>query len=287
MVKRQVGGIVSELPIGLWSDKFKEKCEEMCITVKKLVRGKEVKTPPCLKSFENSSTQNTCYFRIKPMNDFTPDMNEAKNPFRCLITSMKLSNMVALDKNGYPRRYKTPEEMIEYFCEQRLEIYQKRKNYLIPILEHEYISESNRYRFVKLIVLGENGKKLIMNQKDDKLEADMLNFGLKKLRPRKLVYESDIGNENDTESFEYLLSMQMRSMTKNKLDKLKEEIDKIENDLNVLKGKTPKDIWLEDLDKFEKKYPKYLSERNEDPKKKKKITKSTNTTAPRKRAVKK
>ena len=83
---------------------------------------------------------------------------------------------------------------------------------------------------------------------DDKLYSAMEGFGLKR----------------ENERYDYLLSMQMRSMTAAKLDELQREIDKLKAKIAELEGKSEKDLWREDLDNFKKAYTKFLTTRKEE-----------------------
>ena len=78
------------------------------------------------------------------------------------------------------------------------------------------------------------------------------DFGLPKIS--KINYE----NIDEDKNYDYLLNMPMRSMTKSKLDELNKLKDDKENIMNSLKCKFPKDLWLEDLNEFEKKYKIFL-----------------------------
>jgi len=165
-----------------------------------------------------------------------------------LTTTHSLANMVAIDGNNYPRRYATPEDILETWMPQRLRFYNKRKDYLLDLYNHDLKRANNKYVYVKAVV----DKKLNMYQADDALELDMLKLGLEKMTT---------GVDSDKEpTFEYLLSMQMRSMTVKKLTELKKEADDLRAKITELEGKDGKDLWLEDLDNFDKAYAKYLKD---------------------------
>jgi DNA topoisomerase II len=145
---------------------------------------------------------------------------------------------VAIDSNNYPTRYETPEDILSTWCPIRLSYYQKRYDYMVNSYTAEIPKISNKYRFVELVVT----KQLDMYQSDEKLEENMVKLELMKIG----------------DSYDYLLNMHMRSMTEAKLKELKHEVDKLTDTLTILKGKSSKDLWLEDLDAFEVAYTKYL-----------------------------
>ena len=57
--------------------------------------------------------------------------------------------MVLFDHQGILRRYKSPEEICEEFFNVRLEMYVKRKDYLMGTLESQYTKLDNIARFIK------------------------------------------------------------------------------------------------------------------------------------------
>ena len=51
-------------------------------------------------------------------------------------------------------------------------------------------------------------------------------------------------------SYDYLLNISIREMTKDRLDKLKQKIDKIKADIKSLEKKSPEKLWTEDLEEL-------------------------------------
>lgn len=58
--------------------------------------------------------------------------------------------------------------------------------------------------------------------------------------------------------YDYLLRMQIRTFTVEKVQKLKNDIESKLKELDALKKKSEKDLWLADLYEFENEYKKYL-----------------------------
>jgi ribosomal protein S2 len=56
--------------------------------------------------------------------------------------------------------------------------------------------------------------------------------------------------------YHYLLSMHIRSFTKQKLETLQHEIDKLSTELTAVKKMSPSDMWINDLTEFEQEYSK-------------------------------
>ena len=96
-------------------------------------------------------------------------------------------------------------------------------------------------------------KKLIVNNKkksDIEEELEKLKF------PR-------LGkNRNDTDvSYNYLLSMPIYNLTKEKIDELKNQEEDKNVEYNTLDSMTVHDIWLNELNKIEKEYESWLKQK--------------------------
>ena len=60
--------------------------------------------------------------------------------------------------------------------------------------------------------------------------------------------------------YDFLIKMPIYNLTKERIEELKKELDKIEGDFKTLQSKSNKDIWLEELDVFVNEYKIYLDE---------------------------
>lgn len=205
-------------------------------------------------TYEESHPSNGVHFVIKPSNDFIPDIKtRGKNNFNCLHANCSYNNMVAINEDGYPIRFKTPEDILKYYCPRRLDLYRKRKAYLLGQYRKEMKIASNRYRFVK----GVKDKKLDLYKKDDELE--------KILSKKPWRFDKILTGKSNEPSFEYLLSLQMRSMTVKKLEELKKIKDSMQEKIDDLKDTSVRDLWREDLVGVRKAYKKMLKTRVEAP----------------------
>ena len=62
--------------------------------------------------------------------------------------------------------------------------------------------------------------------------------------------EGEEGSEKGQPDYNYLLSMQLWSLTREKKEELLKNRDKKAEELRILQGKTPKDLWKEDIEAF-------------------------------------
>lgn len=238
---------ISEIPIRLWTLEFRQWLKYLETGVSPKGKKWPQRNIKALSKIVDNSKVNTVDFRIKPTRDFRPDV-KVKGNFNNLISCESLKNMVVVDELGYPYRFNTAEEILELFCYKRLDFYELRKEYLLKLINFELERSINKYRFVKLV----KDRKLDLYRNDDDLTKE-----LKKLKFAKLSFDEK------PESYDYLLNMQMRSMTVRNLEKLKREKIKLNERLEELQKKSPKDLWREDLENVKVAYKKFLKTRVE------------------------
>ena len=86
-------------------------------------------------------------------------------------------------------------------------------------------------------------EELVVYRKDyDKIVSEM----------ELLKYDKD--NKN---TYDYLLNMNIRSFTHQRLEDLRKEMEKIEGNIILLKKTSETKLWLKDINKFEKEYVKW------------------------------
>jgi len=69
-------------------------------------------------------------------------------------------------------------------------------------------------------------------------------------------------DETHQGSFEYLLSMPIYSLTKERVEDLQKKISEKQSEIAELEKLTVEDIWLRELDRFEESYIRELKERD-------------------------
>merc|ERR1711920_850502 len=145
---------------------------------------------------------------------------------------------VLFDSEGKIKKYKSAVEIMEEFATMRLKYYDHRKKYLIDKLTLERDLLSNRARFIHLIVT----KKLHINNRK---KADVVK-DLTKLKFQKF------GDTKPPRSgFEYLLIMQIASLTKERKEELERMAREKAAELERVKKTTHQQMWLTDLDHLE------------------------------------
>lgn len=207
---------ITEIPINLSIDKFKEKLEE-------LYENK------LIKKVINHSTQNKVDFTVYE-SSMKINIENLK-----LYSYISTSNMVLFDENNKLKKYGNVYDIIEKFCVIRLNYYNERKKYLIKELKKVIKFLTNKQRFISEVI---NNVLNIMNRDETTIVNDMEKTG----------YDKQEG------SYEYLLKMQVRTFTKNKIQSLKSEIESKTTQMNIIQKTSIEDMWLNELDTFAKKY---------------------------------
>ena len=168
-------------------------------------------------------------------------MKESKN--------VNISNIHLHDRYGKIKKYETVSSILKEFYEIRLEYYHKRYKYLNEKHKYELSIIDARIKFVEGIISDEI---IIFKKEDDEITEILEKYDLPKIS--KISFE-DVG-ENDEKSYDYLLNMPMRTMSKRKLDELNKQFNDKADIAVALKKQTAEDLWKEDLKMFKKEYLK-------------------------------
>eukprot|EP00418_Pyrodinium_bahamense_P093889 CAMPEP_0179046870 /NCGR_PEP_ID=MMETSP0796-20121207/18908_1 /TAXON_ID=73915 /ORGANISM="Pyrodinium bahamense, Strain pbaha01" /LENGTH=1296 /DNA_ID=CAMNT_0020743305 /DNA_START=92 /DNA_END=3983 /DNA_ORIENTATION=+ len=236
---------ITELPIRKWTQDYKEFLQTM-------LPGSDHKTKVTVQDIREHHTERSVHFMVKMSEE---DLNKVKEQgvehvFK-LWSSIAETNMVLFDHEGKIKKYKNVIEIMEEFAEVRLHYYALRKKYLIDKLTLERDLLSNRARFIALIV----AKKLHINNRK---KADVVK-DLTRLKFQRF------GDEKPPRTgYEYLLIMQIASLTKER----KEELERMAKDkaaeLEKVKKTSIQQMWLADLDQLESAIDELFAQTSDD-----------------------
>jgi DNA topoisomerase-2 len=130
--------LVKELPIGLWTNTFKEHLEHL------IEQG-------VVNNYINKSTDEHVHFEItisKP--EKLLDREVLIKTFK-LQTTLSLNNMY-LYRDQVIHKFQSVNEILEHFYEQRLEMYVKRKEYVLKNLKEQINLLDEKIRFIQLVL---------------------------------------------------------------------------------------------------------------------------------------
>jgi DNA topoisomerase-2 len=247
---------ITELPIGTWTDDYKEFLEKLMETPAASDKDKATGGGiPVLKEYTDMSTDSVVDITVTfhPSYPHTPkdlqavvvDADAGTNKLEKLLglfTTQSTTNMNLFDAHEKLRKYATIYEIIEDYYVERLALYAKRKAAMLAQLANELRVLTNRARYIQEVL-------------DDKLE---LRRQTKEAVFTKMTAHGYEHIEGDTE-FKYLLKMPMDSVTDENVRHLLSERDSKRAQHQGLTDTTIQALWTRDLDELETEYKKWAT----------------------------
>lgn len=260
---------VTELPIGNWTEDFKELIEKL-IDPGQDKNGKKIAS--IIKDYDDMSKDTNVDFTITFVKGKLAELEKSKGDHGCngvekvlkLYTTNTTTNMHLFDSNDTLQKYERVTDIIDTYYEVRLKMYKERKDYMIDAIEKELILLSNKAKYIKENLDGT----IDLRKKKKEQVVEMLELkGYDKL-------------END-EDYKYLVKMPMDSVTEENVEKLLNDKSNKETELEQIKNTTINKMWINELNNLRELYIEYKAERaramSGEEKKKKVVSKGTNT----------
>ena len=254
---------VTELPVGYWTEDFKELIEYWINPGEDKEKNK---IPPIIKDYEDMSKDTNVDFTIIFVKGKLEEIEKSKGDYGCnglekllkLYTTNTTTNMHLFDANDTLQKYEKVSDIIDSYYDVRLKLYQTRKDYMIKSLEKVLIRLTNRAKYIK-----ENLDGTIDLRKKNKEQVNQM-------LESKGYYKIMDNDENDY-NYKYLIKMPMDSVTEENVERLNKEHGDKEAELEIIKNTTINKMWLNELNELKKQYIEYKEERillNGSPKKK-------------------
>ena len=255
---------ITELPIGMWNDDYLQFLEDLIDSeassvskrAKVVSEGGDTTTkkviPPAplltVKDYKDNSTDInvditiTCVpgqLKDLEMQESSDKLGNMLEKVLKLYTTKTTSNMNAFDENEKLVKFNTVQEVITHFMRVRLDIYKKRKAYMVSALQHESMVLSNKARFITEILQGS----LEMRHKTSAVVCSILK-------------EAGYDQVNDDANYKYLVTMPMHSVHEEHVLKLMTERDKKKNEMFDLLQLSEKQLWQNELQALRAAYVK-------------------------------
>jgi DNA topoisomerase-2 len=158
-----------------------------------------------------------------------------------LNKKISITNLHGYTSEGHIQKFNNIEEIVMEFYKTRLDGYVRRREYLLNVYLHQLQLISYRVKFIKEII----NKTLIINNKPKKdIESE-----LEKKKYPKMNISNYQSNEDD-KSYDYLLGMNLYSLTLEKVKELENQEKEKQTTYDTLKKKTAEDIWKEELEEL-------------------------------------
>jgi DNA topoisomerase-2 len=228
---------ITELPVGTWTQNFKELLEEY------LEKSQDI------KNYESHYTETDIRFTLQFANSSICDAytNIEDNGYSKLENELKLvssknlstSNMYLFNSKCQIHKYDSALDIIRDFYNIRLSYYQKRKDKILESLLYSIELLNNKIRFIREVV-SENLKV----HKMKKIDLEDL------LKTDKYMLHND--------SYDYLFRIPIYNLTIDKVTDLEQEKAKADEEIDRVKSLDIKTMWIQELDQFVLAYNKSL-----------------------------
>lgn len=221
---------VTELPIGMWTEDFKEALVEL------------IDRESDIKSFTNESTESTIDFVIqfasvataKAWMETAPGQAMTRLEMALRMTTSKglgLTNMHLFDVDGNIKRYNSPWDVVCDYAKVRLDGYVRRRAHVLKHLAEEIDVLADKARFIEGIICD----KIDLKKKSDSEVEDILT-------------SHGFHRDKATGTFDHLLDMPMSSMTLKRKAVLDDKLHAKQADSRRLEQMTPSKMWIEELE---------------------------------------
>ena len=241
---------ITELPVGSWTDDYKEFLEALLDTT--VVPGKK-HVASILKDYDDMSKDTNVNIiltlqkgkleELESTPGDHPQTNALEKALK-LYNTNSTTNMHLFDANDKLKKYTNIPDIIDDYYIQRLALYHTRKTHLLKAMDAEIILLTNKSRYIQEIL----DDTIDLRKKKKEVVIELLES--KGYQP--------IHEDNE---FKYLTKMPMDSVTEENVAKLLSEEAEKRAEKEELVAKTPEQLWMAELDMFHSHYQVYKEER--------------------------
>lgn len=215
---------ITELPIGITYQKYVEFLDKLCDNA--TIVDYNDKCDPKI---------DTICFEIKTTREFTKNHENEHKLYEVFHLIKSLPEILCcIDENNRVREFNSIQAILDAFIDLRLKYYHKRKDYLLQTTGDLLKQLVSKYIFIKGII---DKTIVVSNKKKDEIIKQLEKID-------KIVKVND--------SFDYLFVLPIHSLTKEKLEQLKQQINNAKEEYKKTKETTPENMWLNDLIELKK-----------------------------------
>jgi DNA topoisomerase-2 len=237
---------VTELPIGTWTQDYKEFLESLIDN--KSAKGKTKSGDDYIKDFNDMSTDLNVEFEITFYPGILTKLISEKHDYGIegiekylkLYTTQSTNNMHLFNEKEQLRKYENVYDIVDGYYDVRYNYYVKRKNYLISKLNNELKVLSAKARFIQYNL-------------DDKI--DLRKKSKSEINGIMEKFEFELGDLGD---YNYLVKMPMDSVCKENVEKLMKEHENKKAELESIQSSSIEAMWLKELGELKIAYNEFL-----------------------------
>jgi DNA topoisomerase-2 len=240
---------VTELPVGYWTEDFKELLEYWISPGEDKDKNK---IHAIIKDYEDMSKDTNIDFTIKFVKGKLEELENSKGDHGCnglekllkLYTTNTTTNMHLFDAHDTLQKFDKITDIIDSYFDVRLKLYQTRKDYLIESLERELMLLTNKAKYIQ-----------------ENLDGTIDLRKKKKEQVNELLQNKGYDIIDDDLNYHYLTKMPMDSVTEENVERLNKEHDDKAVELEIVKSTTINNMWLNELNSLKEQYIEYKEER--------------------------
>jgi DNA topoisomerase-2 len=200
---------ITELPIETWTMDFREKLDKL------LADG-------TIKDYSDTSTDTDVFVTVKG------GLTEVQ---KLLVDKIKMTNMHAFNSKCVIQKYDSPNAILYEYVGVRLELYQKRLEFMLKTLRDKLPYHENVVRFIRQ-QCEEKPRPELRKKSSEECEKLLTAEKFEKIR----------------DGFDYLLNLPIASLTLKHAQKHEKDLMDLKAQIVDLEGKTAKSLWLSDLE---------------------------------------
>ncbi|VDO37151.1 unnamed protein product [Onchocerca flexuosa] len=223
---------ITELPVGIWNNKYKEKVLDFVIK-----NG-------LIRNYEELHTESNVHFILhvidKPL---ISDKKQIKilNRLLKLRSAASENSMILFDEKNALRKYNSMEDIFQEFFEVRRQKYMERKEYELKAMGQKLKFTENQVRFVNAIIDGE-----IIIEKKNRAEI-IIQLAEKGFDSNPMKMKTSLNGSRISPDFAYLLDMPLCRLSNEEILILQEKRNELWRQFEALKSTTWKSLWSMDL----------------------------------------
>jgi DNA topoisomerase-2 len=267
---------ITELPVGYWTESFKEHLENL---IDPGVDKSGKKIASVVRDYDDMSKDTTVDFTVVLQKGKIEELEAVVADYGCngieklfkLYTTNTNTNMHLFNAEDKLRKYASVEEIIDDYFDTRLQMYQTRKDFLIQSLQSDLVLLSNRAKYIQ-----------------ENLEGTIDLRKRKREEVTTMLEQKGYDIIGEDAEYKYLTKMPMDSVTSENVDKIFRECGLKQQELDTVKATTINQMWVLELNNLGIAYTSYKEERQrltsgvEESKKKKASASSTNSSTKKK-----
>jgi len=202
---------VVELPVGYWTEDFKEHLESL---IEPVANKDGKKNIPVIKDYDDMSKDTNVDFTITFAKGKLLELESIQHDNGCngvdkllkLFKTNTTTNMHLFNADDKLKKYEKVEEIIDDYYITRFKLYEERKKYLIKFLEREIVLLSNKAKYINEILEGTID--LRKKKKEDII---------------KILQDKGYQTIDEDGEYKYLVKMPMDSVSEENVSKLFKE----------------------------------------------------------------